>query len=59
MRKSEKQIKAEFENKSNETEKLGHKINIYIWKMKRPQDIERADKMINKYKKILEILESE
>ena len=59
MRKSEKELKQEFENKKSETEKLAQKINIVIWKVKRPQDIKQADKIINKYKKILEILESE
>ena len=59
MRKSEKELKQEIENKKSETEKLAQKINIVIWKVKRPQDIKQADKIINKYKKILEILESE
>ena len=59
MRKSEKELKQEFENKKSETEKLAQKINIVIWKVKRPQDIKQADQIINKYKKILEILESE
>ena len=59
MRKSEKELKQEFENKKSETEKLAQKINIVIWKVKRPQDIKQADKIINKYKKILEILERE
>ena len=53
MRKSEKELKQEFENKKSETEKLAQKINIVIWKVKRPQDIKQADKIINKYKKIL------
>ncbi len=59
MRKSEKELKQEFENKKSETEKLAQKTNIVIWKMKKPQDIKQADQIINKYKKILEILESE
>ena len=59
MRKSEKELKQEFENKKSETEKLAQKINIVIWKMKRPENIKEADQITNKYKKILEILESE
>ena len=59
MRKSEKEQKQEFENKKSENERLSQKINIVIWKMKRPENIKEADKITDKYKKILEILESE
>ena len=59
MRKSEKELKQEFENKKSETEKLAQKINIVIRKMKRPENIKEADQIIKKCKKILEILESE
>ena len=59
MRKSEKELKQEFENKKAENEKLGQKINIVIWKMKKPENIKEVDQITNKYKKILEILESE
>ena len=59
MRKTEKELKQEFENKKAENEKLSQKINIVIWKMKKPQNVQEADKITDKYKKILEILESE
>ena len=54
MRKSEKELKQEFENKKSETEKLAQKTNIVIWKMKKPQDIKQADQIINKYKKLFQ-----
>lgn len=59
MRKSEKELKQEFENKKAENEKLSQKINITIWKMKKPDTVEEAEKITNKYKKIIKILESE
>ena len=59
MSEKEKEEKREFESKKSENEKLGQKINITIWKMKRPENIKEADKLKEKYKKILEILESE
>ena len=59
MSEKEKEEKLEFESKKSENEKLGQKINITIWKMKRPENIKEADKLKEKYKKILEILESE
>ena len=59
MRKSEKELKQEFENKREEADKLEHKINVTVWKMNRPKNIKEADQIIKKCKKILEILESE
>ena len=59
MRKSEKELKQEFENKRKEADDLEHKINVTVWKINKPKNIKEADQIINKCKKILEILESE
>ena len=59
MRKSEKELKQEYENKRKEADDLEHKINVTIWKINKPKNIKEADQIIKKCKKILEILESE
>ena len=59
MRKSEKELKQEFENKRKEADDLEYKINVTVWKINKPKNIKEADQIIKKCKKILEILESE
>ena len=59
MRKSEKELKQAFENIKNENIKLEQRISMTTWKMRQPQNIKEAEKIKGKYKKILEILESE
>ncbi len=59
MSEKEKEEKREFESKREEVDKLEHKINVTVWKMKRPKNIKEADQIIKKCKKILETLESE
>jgi hypothetical protein len=59
MTKKEKEIKEEFERKRYEIDKMEQKINITIWKMNRPKDLKEIEKIMDKYKKIIKILESE
>ena len=59
MSEKEKEEKREFESKRKQADDLERKINVTVWKMNRPKNIKEADQIINKCKKILEILESE
>ena len=52
MRKSEKELKQEFENKRKEADDLEHKINVTIWKINKPKNIKEADQIIKKCKNI-------
>jgi hypothetical protein len=59
MTKKEKEIKEEFERKQAENIKLEQKISMIIWKMRQPKTAEEAEKIKEKFNKIIKILESE